>query len=224
MHVVIVGSTTIGTTLAKWLVSAAHEVVVVEKDLPKCTALDDDLGSVSMVGDGTDEAVLAKAGANRAEVVVAATSRDDVNLAVCQVAKQRFDAPRTVCLVTNPGRSELFRLLGVDVVIDITELALGRIQEQFAPQGLVELLPVAGHEGKTLVSVKIPAEAKSDGRLLKDITLPEGTIIPLVITRNGGTSIPSDETTIRGGDEVIALTTSQEIDVLKDLLAEQSEE
>lgn len=224
MYVVIVGSSMIGSTLARWLILEAHEVVVVEENLSKCSELDDELGSVSVVGDGTDEEVLAKAGARRADAIVAATGEDDVNLAVCQIAKTRFGAPRTFCLVTNPQRSEMFRLLGVDVVINITKLGIDQLRGHFASSGLVELLSIAGPEEKMLVSVKIPPKTTEDEKYLKDIPLPEGTIVPLVISKNVGVSIPSDDTIVGMGDELIILARSQDIENIKDLFTDHNED
>ena len=66
MHIIIVGAGRIGSSLARWLVSAGHETAVVDWDRSRCAALDEALGSVSVIGDGTDAGVLAKVGINRA--------------------------------------------------------------------------------------------------------------------------------------------------------------
>lgn len=224
MYVVIVGSSVIGSTLARWLTLESHEVVVVEKNLSKCSELDDELGSVSVVGDGTDEEVLAKAGVRRADAIVAATGEDDINLAVCQIAKIRFGTPRTFCLATNSRSSEIFRLLGVDVVINTAKLGIDKLREHFVYSGLVELLSIAGPEEKMLVSVKIAIKTMGDEKLLKDIPFPEGTIVPLVISKNVGVSVPNDDTLVSTGDEIIILVRSRDLENIKDLLTDQNED
>ena len=129
MYAVIVGAGRIGGSLARWLVAAGHEVAVIDWDTARCSALEDQLGSISVVGDGTEESILGKAGANRADVFIATTDRDDQNLMACQIAKHRFGAARTISLVNIPDHDPLFGLLGIDQTINITELIVDRIEE-----------------------------------------------------------------------------------------------
>ena len=223
MHIIIVGSGKIGATLAGWSVSNGHEVAVIETDRSRCVALDDALGSVSVTGDGTDAGTLAKAGANRADVLIATTGMDDVNLAACQLAKHRFRVLRTISLVNSPDHTELFGLLGIDVTIDVTELVASRIQDQITSRGVSQLLPVAGAEGRTLVSIRVPPDSGANGRALKDMPLPDGTLVSLVINPDGSAHIPGEDTMIHAGDQVVAVTTLEQVEELRSLLVQQQE-
>ena len=62
MYIVILGAGTVGGAIAKWLLSMDHEVSVVDNDASRCASLDEELGSVSVIGDGTDASVLIRAG------------------------------------------------------------------------------------------------------------------------------------------------------------------
>ena len=218
MHAVVVGAGRIGTSVARWLVSARHEVSVIDSDRSRCSALDDQLGSVTVAGRGTDASVLSRAGVNRADIFIATTSHDDVNLVAAQLAKHKFSVPRTISVVNAPEHTALFSTLGIDVTIDITELALSRVQEGLSSHGLVHLMPVSGRSEQSIVCVKIPAESGANGRTVKDIPLPESTILSLVISRDGNAAIPKDDTLIGPGDEVVAVTTAQEEEDLRDNL------
>ena len=132
MYVVIVGLGQLGQSLAEWLTGAQHEVAVVDRNAARCAALDDRLGSVSVVGDGTEASVLAKAGTNRADIFMAATGRDDVNLVACQLARHRFGVPRTLSLVNIPDHEALFNLLGIDATVNTTELIVDSVRRQLA--------------------------------------------------------------------------------------------
>lgn len=132
MYVVIVGAGRVGVFLARWLLAAEHEVAVVDKDSARCAALDDELGSITVLGDGTEAGILARAGVNRADVFIATTRRDDCNLVACQLARHRFGASRTVTLVNIPDHQMLFDRLGIDVTINTTELVVDRIQEELS--------------------------------------------------------------------------------------------
>jgi trk system potassium uptake protein TrkA len=135
MYVVILGAGRIGVSLARWLLAAQHEVTVIDNDATKCAALDDELGSISVVGDGTEAGILGRAGVNRADIFIASTERDDHNMVACQLAKHRFGASHTISLASISDYETLFSRLGIDLTINITELAVARIQE-----GLRELL------------------------------------------------------------------------------------
>jgi len=111
-------------------VTTEHEVSVIDREPSACAALDDELGSISVVGDGTDPGVLSKAGANRADVLVATTRSDSDNLVACQLAKHRFGAARTISVVSISDHERLFNMLGIDVTINTTELIVGKIQEE----------------------------------------------------------------------------------------------
>ena len=130
MYVLIVGAGKIGVLLARRLLAAEHEVTVIDSDSTRCAAVDDELGSISVLGDGTEAGILARAGANRADVFIAATGRDDDNMVACQLARHRFGASRTVSLVNIPDHETLFNRLGIDVTINTAQLTVSAIQEE----------------------------------------------------------------------------------------------
>ena len=130
MYFLIIGAGRIGTSLAKWLVAADHEVAVIDREAVNCNAIDEELGSVSVVGDGTEAGVLMKAGVNRADVLIAVTGRDEDNLVACQMAKHRFNVERTIALANIPDHERLFDMLGIGVTINATELVLNKVQEE----------------------------------------------------------------------------------------------
>lgn len=220
MHAVIVGAGRVGVPLARWLVSAGHEVAVVDEDRARCSTLDESLGAVSVPGDGTDAGVLARAGTNRADVLIATTRADDINLVACQLAKHRFGVAKTISVVNNGEHKGLFGMLGIDVNVDVAELVLGRIQEGLTSREMSHLMPASGGDGRSLLAIKIPGDTGVEGRKLKDMPLPEGTLIPLVIRNNGVMSIPGENTLINAGDEVVAVATPQTEEELRDILIE----
>ena len=118
--------------MARWLVTADHENVVIDRDASRCEKLDEELGSITIAGDGTEAGVLEAAGAGRADILIAATGKDEDNLVACQLGKHRFNVSRTVSLVNIQEHEELFDLLGIDVKVDTTGLITSRIQEELA--------------------------------------------------------------------------------------------
>ena len=222
MHVVIAGAGRVGCAVARWVFSAGNEVAVIDSDPSRCAAIEAQLGSVAVEGDATEVGTLSRAGTNRADILVATTRSDETNLVACQLARSMFRVSNTVSLVRSNDHGRLFNLLGIDSTINTTDLVVGRVQEQLSIYGLVHLMPVRGADGGFLVSVKIPPDAGIAGTRLGDMRLPNGTLISLVISRDGKASIPGESTMIQAEDEVVAVTTSLEEDELRELLTGES--
>ena len=218
MYVVIAGGGRLGASLAGWLISGGHEVSVVDFDRATCVRLDETLGSVSVLGSCIEAEALARAGTNRADVFAATTRDDGVNVVACQLARHHFGVSRTMSVVNDRDNADLFGLLGIGASVDVTNLVLGGFQEGFSTRGMMHLMPMTSIDGKTLVSVKIPPIAGTEERLLGRIPLPEGTLVTLVITRDGSVSIPTAETTIKAGDEVVVVTTATAEEELREVL------
>jgi trk system potassium uptake protein TrkA len=131
MFIIVVGGGKLGTYLARALLEARHEVVVVEKIERKAQALAQTLNAeVAQVGDGCDPLVLEEAGATRADVVIADTGDDEDNLVICLVTKKRFAKPRTIARVNNPRNKQIFEELGIDSVVSGTEIVMNMVAQE----------------------------------------------------------------------------------------------
>lgn len=139
MYVVIVGGGRVGYSVARWLLAADQEVAVVDKSPATCAVLEEELGSITVTGDGTEAEILARAGANRADIFIAAMDRDEENMLACQLAKLHFGAARTVSLLNISQHERLFNILGIDTTIDKTDLIVGSIQERLSGVMVEEL-------------------------------------------------------------------------------------
>ena len=218
MHVVIVGAGTVGSRLAALLLSAGHEIAVVERDRERCSRLEEALGSVAVRGNGTSAVALTEAGITRADLVVATTSRDDVNLVICRLAKVRFNVQRAMSVVNSPVLCDLFGLAGVDAVVDATDLLVEELHRSVLPQGFSRLLPVPGPGARSLLNFTVPANSPAADKRLSDLPVPERVVVSLVISADGNAVIPTRDTTIRAGDEVIAVATDEDRETLSNLL------
>ena len=132
MYVLIMGAGKVGSSIARWLLAGDHEITIIDNAPQRCSAIEDELGGVVIMGDATEATILARAGASRADLLIATTRRDDENLVACQLAKHRFGAQKVVALVNVPEHVELFARLGIDVTVNLTELLVDRIQEDLA--------------------------------------------------------------------------------------------
>ena len=204
MYILVIGCSEIGYHLTKALLASNHEVVVVEKSKSRCDLLTAELGSVAFHGDGTDETTLRKAGAARAEVVVAATDRDETNLVACQVAKHVFQAPNTMALIKDPRNEPVFQILGVDAVVNSTHLVLENLEERIPGRPLLRLTSL-GTPAMELVSITIPDDATVVGKRLGEVELPPHSFISVVVKKSG-IEPPAGDLVLEADDEIIAVT------------------
>ena len=216
MFAVIIGCSEIGYHLAKSLVATGHEVVVVEKDRERCQLLIDEVGNISLQGDGTDEAILKQAGLARADVLIAVADRDDTNLVICQISKHIFSVPRTMAVIRDPKNEALFHVLGVDVVVNSIHLVLASLEEGIPGRPLVHLSSLRS-PGTELISVSIPSDAGVVGMRLDDVELPPHSFISLVI-KNSGATLPTDGLVLEAEDELVAVTMTGDEQTLYDIL------
>ena len=215
MYVIVAGGGKVGFYLARELVAQGHEVLVIERDRVRVDAIANDLGNVVLKGNADEASVLGEAGANRADVVCAVTGDDEDNLVICQVAKRRFNVPRTIARINNPVNERIFRLLGIDATVSSTEVILSVIEQEIPSQALVPLLRLR-HADVEVVDARLPLDSPLDGTALRDLRLPAESLIAIVI-RGGEPIFPGGATTLRAGDEIIALTRPSHEEELREL-------
>ena len=216
MYVVIVGCSESGYHLSKALIAGGHEVVVVEKNAERYHLLNEELGSVALLGDGTDEATLKRAGIARADVVVSLTGADATNLVISQMTKHIFQVPRTMALIKDPKNEPIFHEIGVDVVVNSTHLVLASLEEGVPGRPLVHLMNLRV-PGMELVSVSIPEDANIIGKPLNEIELPPNSFITLIVKKNGAT-LPTGRSVVEPSDELVAVVPEGEEQILYDIL------
>ena len=169
----------------------------------------DELGDIVMEGDGCEATVLEKAGTSRADMLLAVTGDDEDNLVACQVAKQRFNVARTVARINDPKNEEIFRKLEVDITVSATSAIMAHIEQELPTHHLIPLMRLKG-SGLEIVEVRIPEDSRVVGQPVRSIMLPYQSMISLIVGEDGQPKVPSGETIIHAGDEVVAVTHARE--------------
>jgi len=217
MYIIIVGGGRLGYYLLKALLKEGHEVLVLERETRICKTITDELGSVCYRGDGCEAATLAEVGTGRADMFVAVTGDDEDNLVACQVARHKHNVPRTIARLRNPQNAALFKKLGVDVTISSTDLILEAIEREVPTHPLTHLLTI-DEKGLVIVDVKIAPDSTTVGKAVKDLDLPEKSNLALIIPQQGGARTPSPSTVLQAGDQIIAVTTPDSEEALRNAL------
>jgi len=204
MYIIVIGGGKVGYYLSKALLGEGHEVLIIEKDATRVERIEEELGSICMQGDGCEAATLEEAGTERANLFVAVTDEDEDNLVACQVAKHKFNVPRTIARIGNPRNEALFKKLGIDVTISSTNLILEYIEQEVPTHPLTHLLELKKGELE-IVEVKIPPTSTAVGKQVRELPLPPGSFLSLII-KEEGVQVPTPYTTLEGEDRVIAVT------------------
>ena len=217
MYIVIVGGGRLGYYLLKALINEGHEVLVIEKDARICKTITDEVGSVCFRGDGCEGAVLGEVGTGRADMLVSVTGDDEDNLVSCQVAKHKFNVPRTIARIRNPKNAILFRKLGVDVTVSSTDIILEAIEREVPTHPVTELMSLEG-KGLVIVDVRISPQSATVGKTVRDLTLPRESKLALIIPQEGSAHAPVASTVLHAGDQIIAVTTPETKEALQGAL------
>jgi len=216
VYIIVVGGGRIGYYLAKALINEGHEILVIEKDAILVDHIEEDLGSICMHGDGCEAATLEEAGTERAGLFIAVTNEDEDNLVACQVAKHKFNVPRIIARISNPKNETLFKKLGIDVTISATNLILEYIEQEVPTHSLVRLIDLKRDELE-LVEVKISSTSAAAGKRVGELDLSPGSIL-LLIVKESGVQVPTQETVLGPDDRVIAVVRFDLEETLRNIL------
>jgi trk system potassium uptake protein TrkA len=160
---------------------------------------------------------LAEAGTGRADMLVAVTGDDEDNLVACQIAKHKFNVPRTIARSSNPKNEPLFKKLGIDVTVSSTNIILESIEQEVPTHPLIHLLSLRD-KGFEVVEVRISPHSNATGKQVKELELPPGSILSLIIREGQKPLLPAPETIIEAGDQIIAATTTEAEEALRKAL------
>jgi trk system potassium uptake protein TrkA len=217
MKIIILGAGQVGSSVAENLVSEANDITIVDTDTLRLQALQDrfDLGTV--VGHASHPEVLARAGAEDADMILAVTNSDETNMVACQVAYTLFHTPTKIARVRDVeylSQPQLFaqEALPIDVLISPEQLVKDYVQRLIEHPGALQVLDFA--DGRvSLVAVKAYYGGPLVGHELRDLRehMPKVDTRVAAIFRRGRAIIPEGETVIEADDEVFFIAANKNI-------------
>jgi trk system potassium uptake protein TrkA len=203
VYVIIAGAGKVGWNLARELVANDQEVTLLESDHRRYRVVEEELEHVVQYGDATELWVLDRAGIQRADLVIAVTGDDEDNIIICQVAKEKYGVERIVARVNNPRNLQHFKLLGVQPAVSATDLILRLIEHEVPAYGLVQLLALE-EERLEIIELEVGEGSIVAGHQVKDVVLPEGSLI-ISVLRGGRGFVPKTDSVIQAGDQVLLI-------------------
>ena len=220
MKIIILGAGQVGTSVAEVLASEASDITVVDVDSKKLDALRDRLDIGTVQGEAAHPEVLASAGAEDADMILAVTNSDEINMVACQVAYTLFHTPTKIARVRSVGylsHPQLFtqEALPVDVLISPEQLVTDYVQRLIEHPGALQVLDFAG--GKVqLVAVKAYYGGPLVGHELRALRehMPGIETRVAAIYRRGQAIVPEGNTVIEADDEVFFIAAKRHIRVV----------
>jgi trk system potassium uptake protein TrkA len=218
MKILILGAGQVGRTAAQHLSrEEANEVTVVDANEDVLHDLQDRLDVRTVAGNAAHPTVLEQAGAAEAEVLVALTSSDEVNMMACEVAFTLFRTPTKIARIRAAeytSRAALFGAdgLSVDVFISPEQLVTEHVERLIHHPGTLQVLDFA--DGRVrLVGVRARREGLLVGQSLRELArhLPKVAVRVVAIYRDGRAVPPEGDTVLEEGDEVFFLAARDDI-------------
>ncbi len=230
MRIIILGAGRVGGTLAEHLAREANDITVVDSDERVLEALQDKLNIRVVVGSASLPTTLRRAGAEDADMLIAVTSSDEINMVACQVAMTFFQVPRKIARVREAdylaADQSLFSESGVpvDVLISPENLVTERLVHLLEYPGALQVLDFA--DGRLqLVAVKASFGGQLTGRQIGELRqhIANYDMRIAAVFRKEQAITPSGTTVLEAGDEIFFLAGKKHIRRILDEMTPETE-
>ena len=225
MHIVVIGLGEAGRHLLDVLDTEGHDVIAVDHDPSAIRDIEEHHDVATIVGYGASQEILDGAGVARADLVVALTDHDEVNLIAALAAKQ-LGAKRVVARAQGNEWARWtegvrYGLLGVDVVINPRVLVAQELAKIARSHGASEVIDLA-QDRIELVQIELETQTRHTGKPLAQLTLPKHTLVAAVV-RHGELFVPGGADVLLPGDRVYIIGRPAAVVEAEDLFSTRRE-
>ena len=218
MKIIILGAGQVGGTLAEHLATEGNDITVVDTDAPRLKELQNRLDIRTVRGKASFPHVLHQAGGDDADMLVAVTNSDEVNMVACQVAHSLFKTPTKISRIRSQDYTQYKELFGnagvpIDVFISPEQVVTNYIKRLLEFPGTLQVLDFADNKVK-LVGVRAYYGGPLVGQELRFLRehLRSGVDTRVAaIYRKGAAILPEASTVIEADDEVFFLAAKKDI-------------
>jgi len=157
MNIIICGAGRVGFTIAKILSEQSHSITIIDQSSDDIQKIDDFLDVKVIVGKATYPSILEKANANEADMIIAVTRNDEINMLICQIAFSIFNVPKKIARIRsqdylNPKFTRVYNKenLPIDVIIS-PEIEIAKsLQRKLEAPGALDNVPFANNKIRLL--------------------------------------------------------------------------
>ena len=226
MKVIILGAGKVGESSARNLSQDGYDISIVDLNKNKVDELQDRLDIAAIIGHAAHPSTFKKAGADKETILLAVTNNDEVNIAACQIAKNKFSVKKTICRFKDSTYLDCLDSFGgsiIDIPISPENEVTSHLKELIDHPGAEQIEEFADGKVK-LVSVKVKKTGRLVDKALRTIEddMPGVDSYIPTIYRKGKPFIPNGDTIVKEGDEVYFVTASENVDaVVNEMRLEQ---
>ena len=213
-RIIVVGAGKVGKTITKRLTDEGHNLIVIDRSEAKLSELSDQCDCMLISGSGASHNTLNEAGITDADLMIAVTDSDELNLLCCTIAKQFNPDISTIARVRNPDYGNeipyLMNRLAIDRIINPEfEAAVDAARLLFLPAAIS--INSFAHGTAEIVKIEIPEgsilDEKSIAYLGKNIT---NELVIVGVDRDGDLTIPNGNFVLKAGD-IISFVSSRKV-------------
>lgn len=201
LYMLVVGGGKVGANLARVLIDSDFEVAIVEQRPEKIDALEAEFEHMVVEGDGTEIAVLEKAGIARADYVMAVTGDDEDNIIISQIAGDKYGVENVIARVNDPRNEQTFNLLGVQSTVNPVSNILSLVEHRLPRHRILSLLTFEEENVKVVESI-LAEDSHIVGQKLSDIRFPPGTLLAMIF-RQHQAIVPYGDVVLQAEDHLI---------------------
>ncbi len=224
MNIIICGAGRVGFTIAKQLSDQGHSITVIDQSSEDIQKIDDALDVKAIVGKATYPSILEKADASEADMIIAVTRNDEINMVICQIAFSIFNIPKKIARIRsqdylNPKFTKVYNKenLPIDVIIS-PEIEIAKsIQRKLEAPGALDSVPFADNKIR-LLEILINEDCNLINIKLNDLTkkYPNLDANIIGIIRDDKFLIPKKNDDIKYNDKIyVIINSSQMAETLK---------
>ncbi|ENN95634.1 TRK system potassium uptake protein TrkA [Methanocaldococcus villosus KIN24-T80] len=212
MYIIIAGIGRIGYTLGKSL-SERYDVVLIDINKKICDKVAKEIDALVINGDCTKTKTLEDAGIDDADIYIAVTGKDEVNLISCLLAKKYYGVEKTISRISEIEYKDIFERLGVDIVISPELIAAHYIEKLIERPGVLDLTIIGRGEAE-IIELIIPEDSEVANKKIKELKKPEDYLI-IAVYEGNNLKIPSGETVLKPGDRVLVLVKKDKSEIIR---------
>ena len=220
MNIIICGAGRVGFTISKLLSEQGHSITVIDQSSEDIQKINDSLDVKAIVGKGTYPSILEKANATDADMIIAVTKNDEINMLICQIAYSIFNIPKKIARIRsqdylNPKFTRVYNKenLPIDVIIS-PEIEIAKsIQRKLEAPGALDSVPFSDNKIR-LLEILIKDNCKLIDYKLNELTKKHSQLDAniIAIIRNDKTFIPKKTDQLKCDDKIYVIINSSQME------------
>ena len=213
MRILISGGGDVGRITAEQLAESGHDVVLIESERSTCERIASELDMMVVCGDATRPEILEKAGIENADLVMALTGNDQVNLITALVART-YNVKRVMVNLDDPAFNNVCQKLGVEEIVNPKIATAKHLADMAKKPHALEVSTIVG--GGIRVFTTLVRKDRHAGKRIEELDLPRESVAA-VVRRENEFFIPTPDFKLLDGDHLTILAEEKLLDKLAEV-------